>query len=355
MTGVDVRSWGHAFGAEVFLCTLTNGRGSVLTLTSLGASIVGLCVPDRDGAMSDVVLGLDGVDAYASQDVYLGAIVGRCAGRIAGARCVLDGTEVRLDANERAPGFAPNHLHGGANGFYRQVWAVSRPPEIDAPAVRFGLTSPDGDGGYPGRLDVAVTYVLTDDDDVEIVMEAMTTRATLCNLAQHAYWNLAGHGSGSVADHVLELFADRYTPADGSRVPGGRMESVEGTRFDFRVRRRVGDAFGDGAGGVVGLDHNFVVSDESGDVRPVAVLRDPVSGRAMHVDSDQPCVQVYTANALDGSIVGKGGAVYRRHAGVCLETQAFPNAINVDGWPAPVLLPGRRYRHRMTLRFRAED
>jgi aldose 1-epimerase len=213
------------------------------------------------------------------------------------------------------------------------------------------MSSPDGDEGYPGRLDVNVVYTLTDDDEFRIDMTATCDAPTIINLVNHAYWNLAGHGHGSIGDHHLQIFADGYTPKNAQSVPDGRITAVEGTPFDFRAPKPVGRDLLRTGDSPAGYDHNFVVQGPPGELRPAARLADPASGRVMDVLTDQPGVQLYTGNFLDGSLRGKAGATYPQHSLLCLETQNFPNAVNQPTFPSPVLRPGRTYRHTMVHRF----
>lgn len=317
------------------LHTLVNAHGASATILTLGATLVELRVPDRTGKLGNVVLGLDDPDAYARQNVFLGAICGRVANRIRDARFTLGGVTYHLDAND-----PPHHLHGGGRGWYRANWAVA-----PGPAERAALTllhrSPEGDAGYPGAVDARATYTLTDDNELRIEMSATTDQPTPINLTSHAYWNLAG--AGDVLDHLLTVSADAFTPGY-SVVPTGAVEAVGGTALDHRSPRHVSPE----------LDHNFVVGATTGPMRTIARLAEPKSGRTMTVRSDQPGLQVYAGKFLDGSTTGRG-VQHVRHAGLCLETQAFPNAINIPEWRSQVLLhPGDTYRHTVVYAFGAD-
>ena len=312
--------------------TLVNAHGASATILPFGATLVELRVPDRDGKLGNVVLGLDDPSGYARQDVFLGAICGRVANRIREARFTLAGVTYHLDAND-----PPHHLHGGARGWYRASWAVA-PEQPDPAALTLLHHSPEGDAGYPGAVAARATYTLTDDNELRIEMSATADQPTPINLTSHAYWNLAG--AGTVLDHLLTVSADAFTPGDPV-VPTGAVESVVGTALDYRSPRLVSPE----------LDHNFVVGLTTGPMRTVARLSDPNSGRTMTVRSDQPGLQVYAGKFLDGSATGRG-VQHVRHAGICLETQAFPDAINVPEWRSQVLLhPGDTYRHTVVYAF----
>ena len=309
--------------------TLRNGRITA-RLTDVGASLMALEVPDGRGRLEDVVLGFDEPQRYLENRPYFGCTTGRVANRIAGARFALDGREHRLAAND-----GRHHLHGGVQGFGRQLWES----RASGDAVTFARTSPEGEDGYPGTLAVTVTYRLA--AELTIDMSATTDRATVVNLANHTYWNLAGHAAGDVRAHELEILADRYTPNDSTRGPVGTIEPVAGTRYDFRVPRVIGGEY----------DENFVVLGRAGELRTVARAREPRSGRRLEVLTTEPGVQLYTGNFLDGSVRGKGGVAYAKHGGFCLETQRFPDAVHHAEWPTVVLRPGETYRHAMVLRF----
>jgi aldose 1-epimerase len=314
------------------LCTLDAGNGIVARIADVGATLVDLQVPDRDGRIGSVVLGRDDVAGYAAQSFFLGAIVGRVANRIRDARFALEGTSYRLEAND-----PPHHLHGGSNGWHRARWRLEPIAAAGGgAAVVLTHVSADGDAGYPGSVTARVVYTLTSAGELRIEMEATTDRTTLVAMAPHAYFNLAG--AGTVLDHRLTLFADAYTPGDPI-VPTGAVAPVAGTPLDFRGGGRV----------LPDLDHNFIASGDG--YRVVALLSEPRSGRTLEVWSDQPGLQVYAGKYLDGSTSGHGFR-HQRHGGICLETQAFPNAINVPAWQNQVILrPGQTYRHRMAYAF----
>lgn len=342
---VDSAQVGVAAGHSVDRYTLRNAHGLSLQVLTYGAIISALELPDRDGKLADVVLGYGDLSGYLGQRGYFGAIVGRVANRIRGAAFELNGRRYELAANE-----GRDHLHGGRVGWDKVVWTASSSVDASAASVRLEHESRDGDEGYPGNVSASVTYRLTNEDELWVEMRARTDHTTLVNLAQHGYFNLGGAGSGSIEGEVLTLFADAYTPGD-PMIPDGRVLPVAGTRFDLREPTLLGPAMRADVAGPSGFDHNFVVRGAPHQLRPVARLEDPASGRVLTLDADQPGVQIYTANHLRGQIEGKG-VRYQRHAGICLETQAFPNAINTPAWRGDVILtPGHEYRHEMRYRF----
>jgi aldose 1-epimerase len=329
----------------VQLFTLTNRNGLIVRITNYGAIVTELHVPDRNGRLADVVLGFETPDRYRGAHPYFGAIVGRVANRIANAQFSLEGTRYAV-----APNDAPHHLHGGRRGWDKVVWTATPADTAEGPSLELTYVSPDGEEGYPGTVRARTVYTLTHDNELKVEMQAATDRTTVVNMAHHSYWNLAGHDSGTVLDHVLTLYADRYTPGT-PMVPDGRVAPVAGTPFDFTTPKRIGRDLQATGGTPTGYDHNFVVNGDPNQLRPVARVEDPTSGRVMTVTANQPGVQFYTGNFLDGSQKGKG-ATYVRHAGLCLETQKFPNAINVEGWRDQVILrPGQPYRHVMVHAF----
>lgn len=343
---VTVSPFGTFAGAPVELYTVENGRGLVLEVTTYGATITALRVPDARGQVANVVLGFDSLEPYLRGTPYFGALIGRVANRIRGARFELGGAMHVLTANA-----GPHHLHGGVRGWDKVLWRATATSDDAGAAVHLHHVSPDGEQGYPGTMTGSVTYALTREDELRITMRGTTDRATIVNLAQHTYWNLAG--SGTVLDHELTLFADARTPGDPI-IPTGAVVPTRGTAFDFSRAKPLGEELSAVGAEPPGFDHNFVVSGAPHALRPVARLAHPGSGRVMELSADQPGVQLYTANHLDGSLRGRAGP-YERHAGVCLETQAFPNAINIPAWRDQVILePGHTYEHHMVVRFTSE-
>jgi aldose 1-epimerase len=340
--------FGSVEGKNVELYTLTNSTGMVAKITTYGAILTELHVPDRAGKLEDVVLGFESLDGYIKADQFFGATAGRVANRIRNARFTLGGKQYQLAAND-----PPNHLHGGKKGFDKRVWSAEPSDTPDGPALTLTYVSEDGEEGYPGKLVARTVYTLTERNELRVDLEATTDRTTLVNLVHHSYWNLAGHGAGPITDHVLELRASSYTPGD-PLVPTGAVKPVKGTPFDFVTAKVIGRDLRATGLDPVGFDHNFVVDGDPDSLRPVARVKDPKSGRVLTLEANQPGVQFYTGNFLNGAI-GKGGAVYAQHTGFCLETQKFPNAVGVPAWQKQAILePGQTYRHTMVHRFSAE-
>jgi aldose 1-epimerase len=349
---ISRRLFGRARDGRPVTCfTLEAGDGSAVEVLDLGAAVRAVRVPDAEGCLADVALGYDDVAAYERDPFYVGSVVGRVAGRIGGASFELDGTRHRLTANDGA-----NHLHGGARGFGRALWNARTFEDGEAVGVALELTSPDGDEGYPGTLHVLVTYTWSAAHVLAVEYRAACDRATPVNLTQHGYYNLAGAGSGDVLDHELTVHARGFTPLDETLLPTGEIAPVAGTPLDFRAPHPIGARIAaDHAqlriGG--GYDHNYVLDGEDGALKPAARLADPASGRALEVWTTEPGMQLYTGNFLDGSLPGKGGARYGPRAGVCLETQHFPDAPNRPAFPSVVLRPGASFGSRTELRFSA--
>ena len=339
-------SFGKADGKDVDLYALSNGHDIVAKVATYGATLVGLEAPDRDGRLADVVLGFDDLDGYLAGTQYFGSTVGRVANRIRNGAFELDGRRFAVATNN-----GTHHLHGGVKGWDKVVWTAEAMDTADGPALRLAYVSPDGEEGYPGVVAASCLYTLTWKNELRVAMRATTDAATLVAMAHHSYWNLGGHDAGPITDHELTLFAQAYTPGD-PLVPTGEVAEVSGTPFDFSTPKPIGRDLAAAGGEPVGYDHNFVVDGEPRALRPVARLADPKSGRVLTIEADQPGVQFYSGNYLDGSVRGKGGKPYPRNGGVCLETQAFPNAINVPAWRDQVIVrPGKPYQHLMVHRF----
>lgn len=332
---------GSPEGSPVKGFTLSAG-GLEATVVAHGARLVRMMVPGRDGGPADVVLGFDRLGDYLASDAYFGATCGRYANRIGGAVFPLDGVRHALSANE-----PPNQLHGGPDGFDRRIWDAEV-QEADN-AVTFTLVSPDGDQGYPGRLRAATRYRLTDDGVLDIRMTAVSDRPTVVNLVHHSYWNLGGHDSGDLRGHRLTVRGGFTTPVGAGLIPTGEVRPVDGTPFDLRGGVGLGEAL-EAVGGL-GFDHNWCLEGPAGELRPVAWLEHPASGRRMELATDQPGLQVYTGGYLSERVVGKGGRRYCRFAGLALESQRFPDSPNIGHFPSARLDPGGTYRHRMQLRF----
>lgn len=335
-------------GTKVESLTLRNDSGMRARILTLGAALHSLEVPDRDGKSADIVLGDRTFAATASKPQYFGSTVGRFANRIAKGKFVLDGHEYTVPTNN-----GPNSLHGGTRGFDKVVWDVIE-TKPDRTTLRY--ISPDGDQGYPGKLTVTATYALEGDGELAIEYRASTDAATIVNLSNHAYWNLSGEGSGSVMEQELMIAADAYTPVDATLIPTGDIVPVAGTAFDFRTPKPIGRDLRNGSEPQLlngrGYDHNWVVSRAPSDqLREVARVHDPRSGRIMSLSSTQPGLQFYSGNFLDGTTVGKSGRVYRQGDAFALEPQLFPDTPNQPAFGSARLAPGQQYVNRIVYRF----
>ncbi|MHC4073080.1 MAG: aldose epimerase family protein [Planctomycetota bacterium] len=331
-------------GRQVALYTLTNPNGIKAGITNFGAILVSLEVPDRDGNMADVTLGFDALDGYLGKHPYFGAVVGRYANRIGNAGFMLNGVEYKLAANN-----GENHLHGGTKGFDKMVWKLDDlRAEGDEASVKMSYISEDGEEGYPGNLACSVTYTLTEDDELKISYEADTDKATVVNLTNHSYFNLGGQGTGDVLGHELMLNADKYTVVDEGLIPTGENRSVKDSPMDFTISASIGSRIAQVEGG---YDHNYVLKSGGGSLALCARAYEPTSGRVMEVYTTEPGVQLYTGNFLDGSMTGKGGKVYKKHYGFCLETQHFPDSPNKSDFPSVVLEPGQKYATTTVFKF----
>jgi len=314
----------------------------------LGATILALDVPDAGGKFNDVVLGYDSAEAYLANTSYLGAVVGRFANRIAGGTFRIDDATYHLPAN------AGRHLlHGGRNGFDTQIWTGHFVETHEGAGVCFARTSPDGEQGFPGEVDVSAQYVWTTDNRLIVDFAATSTAPTPFNIAQHSYFNLRGAAAGSlITDHLLQINADHMTPVDATLIPTGAVRDVMGTPFDFRCPKRIGDDIARDDeqlryGG--GYDHNWVLNGHG--MREVAVLFDPPTRRRLSISTDQPGLQLYTGNALAGGWMGKGGIAYQNRSGVALETQHFPDSPNHPHFPNTILRPGKPFHSRTIFTF----
>ncbi|MFP4509713.1 MAG: aldose epimerase family protein [Spirochaetaceae bacterium] len=322
--------------------TIVNQNRITMELISYGATLLSLKVPDRDKKPGEVTLGFGKLEPYLAEHPYFGATVGRFANRIENAQFSLGPRRVHLQKNE-----PPNHLHGGVRGFNRYVWSAEAFALYGGAGVRFSRLSAHNEEGYPGKLQVSVTYTLTDQNELVIDYHATTNRATPVNLTNHTYWNLAGPENGSILNHDLQLSCDRFLPVRDDLIPTGEVIDVAGTPMDFRKAKRLGADIQNVPGG---YDHCFVVNERREPLAPVAMLWDRKSGRAMEVLSTKPAVQVYTGNKLDG-IPGRNGLIIKKHSGVCLETQFYPNAVNEPSFPSCILKPREEYRHQTVHRF----
>ncbi len=347
---IEARSFGvTADGDSVTLYTLTNTNGMTIKVMDYGGIITSLTVPDRDGSFGDVVLGFESLQPYLDGHPFFGALVGRYGNRIGGAKFILDGQEYPLVKNN-----GENHLHGGTKGFDKYVWSSRTFDTPAGPGLELTHTSPDMDEGYPGMLQVKVTYVLTNENALEINYEATTDKPTIVNMTQHSYFNL-NPASNSILDHVLRINADEYLPVDDGLIPLGPPESVAGTPFDFTEEHTVGSRIGEDhpqlkIGG--GYDHTFVLNGPVDQLKLAAVVYDPETGREMTVETTEPGVQFYSANFLNGKLSGKGKS-YGKNAGLCLETHHFPDSPNKPEYPSVRLDPGDTYQTTTIYKFAA--
>ncbi|KAK1316695.1 hypothetical protein QJS10_CPA05g01437 [Acorus calamus] len=329
--------------AELF--ELDNGTMRV-KISNWGATITSLCVPDSDGNYADVVLGFDSMEPYLNgMAPYFGCIVGRVANRIKDGKFTLNGVQYNLPINK-----SPNSLHGGHKGFDKVIWDVVEHKTGENPSITFKYFCRDGEEGYPGDISVTATYTLTSTTTMRLDMEAIPeNKATPINLAQHTYWNLSGHNSGDILDHSIQIWASHITPVDSNTVPTGEIMPVKGTPFDFTVQEKIGSRIQEVPGG---YDHNYVLDcgDGRDGLKHAAKVTNPSSSRVLDIWTNAPGMQFYTGNYVNG-VVGKSGAVYGKHAGLCLETQGFPNAINQPNFPSVVVQPGEKYKHSMVFEF----
>ena len=334
-------------GQRVDLYTLVNCNGIRARIATYGGTLVSLHVPDRAGAFADIVLGFDGPEAYFETHPYFGSLIGRYANRIRDGKFSLEGRVYQLPRNDGA-----NHLHGGPGGFHTVVWRTSASESAEGPRLHLSYRSASGEEGYPGTLDVEVTYTLTDRDELRLDYRATTDEPTIANLTNHAYFNLAG--GGSILGHELQLFADRFLPVDRTLIPLGEPRMVDGTAFDFNTPRRIGariDSNDEQLRIGRGYDHNWILDKLPGECGLAAHVHEPTSGRTMSVLTTQPGVQIYSGNFLDGSVRGKNGVAYQKHAGFCLETQHFPDSPNEPAFPSTLVTPDRPLRETSIYRF----
>ncbi|HJS87367.1 MAG TPA: aldose epimerase family protein [Acetobacteraceae bacterium] len=348
---IDSAPYGKAAsGQDVTITTLRNDNGLTVKFLDYGGIITEIDAPDREGHFGNVTLGCKSLRDYETVNPYFGAIVGRYANRIAKGQFTLDGQTYHLPINN-----GPNSLHGGPKGFDKQIWGVKTQKGESSVGAVLTYTSPDGQEGYPGTMRVAVTYTLGNDNALRIDYEATTDKDTVVNLTSHAYFNLAGNGSGSVEDQLLEIDADRYTPTDATQIPTGAIDPVAGTPMDFRRLTPIGARLRDPFPQLVlahGYDHNWVLNKpQLGALTQAGRAYDPRTGRILEVDTTEPGLQVYTSNYLDGSIIGSANKAYRQTAAFTMETQHFPDSPNHPNFPSTELRPGQTFRSTTIFRF----
>lgn len=346
MSEIEQKNFGVlADGSTVRLFTLRNSRGMSAKVMTYGGILTELWVPDRNGKLENVVLGFDNLEQYLKGHPFFGAITGRVANRIAKGRFTLDGTEYKLAINN-----GPNSLHGGLKGFDKVNWQAL--PSITAEghqSLQLTYRSKDGEEGFPGNLDVTVTYTVTAENELQIDYEATTDKASPINLTNHSYFNLAG--KGTILEHEVALEADNYTPVNEELIPTGQIASVKGTPLDFTQPRKIGERIAQLKPNPGGYDHNFVLNSGGKSLALAARVKEVASGRVLEVYTTEPGIQLYTGNFLDGKLRGAGGNVYEQHTGFCLETQHFPDSVNQPNFPSTILRPGETYRSRTVFKF----
>lgn len=345
--GISSRPFGHMPDGEVVsLYTLQNKNGMKVGVMDYGATIVSIEVPDRQGHFDDVALGYDHLETYFKHVDYLGATIGRYANRIHAGTFTIGKSTYHLPLNNHG-----NTLHGGTRGFDKYLWRLE-PVEADNPTLRFSRLSPDGEEGFPGNLFVSVTFSLDDDNQLKIAYQATTDKITAINLTNHAYFNLAGAGSGTILDHVLTINAEKITPVDAAYIPTGEIKPVEGTPWDFRQPTRIGERLEATGTSPLGYDVNYVLKKGFFSSWSLAAeVEEPGSGRVMKVYTDQPGIQFYSGNMLHGKHAGKEGAAYSIYTGFCLETQHFPDSVNHDNFPSTLLQPGQTFKSSTVYAF----
>ena len=345
----DVQPYGKTNdGQEVKVHTLTNTKGMRVRLIDYGATLISVETPDKNGKSANLTLSFPTLEGYLQRHPYFGSTVGRYGNRIAGGKFMLDGKTYTLATNN-----GPNHLHGGRRGFDAVMWKAEPVTTADTIGVKFSYTSADGEEGFPGKLDVTVTYSLSEENALRIEYSAVTDKPTVLTLTNHAYWNLAGAGSGDVLKHELTLMADKYLPIDDTSIPTGALAEVKGTPFDFTSPHTIGERIGElkkEPHKTKGYDHCYVLRGQQGKLELAARVKEPTSGRVMEVFTTEPGVQLYCANFLDG---GAGGGGFKQHDAFCLETQHYPDSPNKPGFPSAVLRPGETYKstteHRLSV------
>ena len=338
-------------GKPINLYKLTNKNGVTVEITNFGGKIVTIIVPDRKGNFKDIVLGFDTIDEYIKGNPYFGALIGRSANRISKAKFVLEGKEYQLAKN-----IGENHLHGGIKGFNDVVWDADLDEKDQV--LELSYLSKDGEENYPGNLLVKVTFSLTDENELEISYHAETDQITIVNLTHHSFFNLAGEGNGDILDHQVMINADAFTPVNEDVIPTGEIRDVMGTPMDLReftpIRKDI-DADDEQIRIGSGFDHNWVINKDEGVMAFAAAAFEPESGRYMEVWTDQPGIQLYAGNFLDGSDMGKGGKAYERRTAFCFETQHFPDTPNHKNFPSTVLKPGEVYNYTCTYKFSTKE
>jgi aldose 1-epimerase len=338
--------FGNHNGKDVYLLTLTNKAGNVIRLTNYGAKINWIEVPDKNGRKDNVTFGYDTFDETLKGDMSFGSVVGRYANRIAKGKFTLDGVEYHTPINN-----GPNTLHGGPAGWHSVVWSTEILKDSKFPAVKFTYVSPDMEAGFPGTVNAAITYTWTDNNEIIMDYQCTTDKKTVINVTNHAYFNLHGAGNGDILDHVLTMKASAFTPVDSVMIPTGEIRPVAGTPFDFNTAHTIGERIGDKYDQLIlgrGYDHNYILDNKE---EVDATVWEPVSGRMLEVITDQPGLQLYTGNFLDGKQIGHGGKAFNFRSGLCLESGHFPDSPNHPDFPTTVLNPGETLKTTTIYRF----
>lgn len=349
--GITKKFFGNTFdGKAADIFTLCNSKGITAEITNYGGILVSLKVPDKNGSLNDVVLGFDELKGYLSKDnPYFGAIIGRHANRIGNASFEINGVEYKVTKNE-----GENQLHGGLKGFDKVVWNAQIVSKDNNECLELTYVSKDGEEGYPGNLKVKVTYILTEDNALNIDYSAVCDKDTVVNLTNHSYFNLSGHFSENILKHKVMINAEKFTAADEQSLPTGEIRDVKGTPMDFTTLTPVGENINSDYDQITfgkGYDHNWILNSHGNLSEKAAEVYDEKSGRVLNVYTTKPGIQFYTANYLDGSLVGKGGTSYGKRSALCLETQYFPNSLKYKHFPSPILKSGQEYSHTTTYKF----
>ena len=336
-------------GIDINQYILKNSNGMQISVINYGGIITSWKAKDRDGSYEDIVLGFDNLSDYESSSPYFGALIGRYGNRIKEGKFSLDGVDYKLEVNN-----GENHLHGGVKGFDKVIWEVEKEVKESSASLILRHISTDMEEGYPGNLDVKVIYTLTNDDELKVRYEAETDKKTIVNLTQHSYFNLSANLSRDILAHQITIDADSFLPVDKTLIPSGELRDVEGTPFDFREPKRVGDDINEDYTQLTfgnGYDHCWVLNNQNEGMRFVASAYDTLSGRSLEIFSDQPGIQFYSGNFLDGTLKSKDGGNYEFRSGFCLETPHYPNSPNQESFPSVILNPGEKYNTETIFRF----
>ncbi|MFI4912543.1 MAG: aldose epimerase family protein [Sedimentisphaeraceae bacterium JB056] len=347
MSDIKSRPFGKIDGKDILLYTIKNKNGMTAEITNYGAILVSLTAADRDGNFDDVVLGFDTLEEYIEKSPYFGATIGRVGNRIADGKFTLNGIEYQLAKNENDT----HHLHGGMKGFDKVVWKTEPFTTDKSEGLKFSYLSPDGEENYPGNLNVEVIYELTDDNELKISFTAKTDKDTPVNLTHHSYFNLNGQGNSDIYDQEMMLDAKGYTPVNEKLIPTGEIAATANTPMDFTAPQVIGSRADQVSGG---YDHNFILDKERGQYKLAAKTKSPKTGRVMETWTTEPAIQFYAGNFLD-SLSGKGGKVYNKNHGFCLEPQHSPDSVNKPQFPSIILKPGEKYVHEMAYKFSIEN